>query len=358
MHAPAKSTALVLLTLLGIAALMGGCGSLGPRTLDRDQINYGNSIGDNWKNQMLANLVKVRFVDMPVFVDVGQIVAGYTLETQVSGNLGFGTSLSGGDSQSLGGAGRYTDRPTITYMPKTGENYLRSLLEPVEPTALLSLIAAGYDPDLLFTWAVESINGLRNFSGTGSQTQLPDPKYYEFVELLTSIQQSGAVGFEVREDPESGRTVVFTFSAQQLPPELIAGREKIRELLDLPMNQREFTVVFSPFALGGDVLTIQTRSIMQILASMSDFVDVPADKAARATAGFRLPAGSRRPFTVLTSTEQPRDAFASFKYYGDWYWIDHEDLASKRVFTLMLFLTTLTNRAGVENVPVLTIPTN
>ena len=52
------------------------------------------------------------------------------------------------------------------------------------------------------------------------------------------------------------------------------------------------------------------------------------------------------------------DAFARFYYHGDWYWIDHADLPSKRVFTLMLFMTTLTNRAGTENAPVLTIPTN
>jgi len=341
-----------------LALGLGGCGSFGPGTLDRDQINYGNSIGDNWKDQMLANLVKIRYVDMPVFVDVGQIVAGYTLETQVSGTLGFGTTLTGGDTQSLGGVGRYTDRPTITYMPKTGEAYLRSLLEPVDPAALLSLIAAGYSPELLFTWAVESINGIRNFSNVGSRRQMPDSRYYAFVDLLTSMQQSGAVGFEVKEDTESGRTIVFTFSAQRLSPELLDGREQLRQLLGLPEGQSEFTVVFSPFALGGNVLAIQTRSILQILTTMSDFVDVPPDKARRTHPGFQMPAGSQQPFTVHASTEQPKAAFASFKYEGDWYWIDHEDLASKRVFTLMLFLTTLTNRAGIENVPVLTIPTN
>jgi hypothetical protein len=97
--------------MLVLAVGLAGCASLGPRTLDRHQILYGNSIGDNWKNQMLANLVKMRFVDMPVFVDVGQIVAGYSLETQVNGAVGFGTALSGGDSQSVGAGGRYTDRP-------------------------------------------------------------------------------------------------------------------------------------------------------------------------------------------------------------------------------------------------------
>jgi hypothetical protein len=349
--------AIFLAATLVLAIGLAGCASLGPRTLDRDQIHYGNSIGDNWKNQMLANLVKMRFVDMPVFVDVGQIVAGYSLETQVNGAVGFGTALSGGDSQSVGAGGRYTDRPTITYMPKTGENYLRSLLEPVEPESLLALIAAGYNPELLFTWAVESINGVRNFSATGG-ARLPDPQYYEFVDLLVTLQQSGMVGFEVKEDPETGRSVVLFFNGRNMTEDALSKRARVRELLDLDPDQNEYTVTFSPFALEGNVLALQTRSVLQVLNAMSGFVDIPANKAARATSGYSLPPGFNQPFAVRTSTERPEDPFAIFNYHGDWYWIDHEDLASKRVFTLMLFLTTLTNRATAENAPVLTIPTN
>ena len=132
-------------------------------------MDYGRSIGDSWKNQMLANIVRLRFVDMPVFVDVGQIVAGYTLVTTVDGRIGFDDSLTGGNSQGLGAQGSFTDRPTITYTPKTGDDYLRSLLEPVEPKAVLSLVQAGYSPELLFTWAVESINGVRKLLGRQPQ---------------------------------------------------------------------------------------------------------------------------------------------------------------------------------------------
>ena len=347
-----------LLAAVGLAAGLAGCGSLGPRTLDRDQINYGNSIGDNWKNQMLANLVKIRFVDMPVFVDVGQIVSGYTLETQVSGAVGFGSSVTGGDSQSLGAAGRYTDRPTITYMPKTGEDYLRSLLEPVKPGSILSLIAAGYSPELLFTWGVESINGLRNFSGSGSTSHAADSGYYEFVGLMADLQQSGALSFEVQTDQESGYEVLFTFVDRNISADVAAKRERLRELLGLDSQRNEFHVVYAPFATAPQNLAMQTRSVLQMLYAMASFVDVPPDKSDRAPGGFRLSQQMERPFRVRTAQERPEDAFASFEYHGDWYWIDHEDISSKRVFTLMLFMTTLTNRSGTENAPVLTIPTN
>ena len=52
--------------------ILGACSSYGPQTMSRDQADYGRSVGDSWKNQMLANLVKLRYVDMPVFVEVGQ----------------------------------------------------------------------------------------------------------------------------------------------------------------------------------------------------------------------------------------------------------------------------------------------
>ena len=354
----APTTFFLIAATFSLLGLMAGCSSLGPRTLDRDQINYGNSIGDNWKNQMLANLVKLRFIDMPVFVDVGQIVAGYTLETQVNGALGFGTTLGGGNSQSLGAAGRYTDRPTITYMPKTGEDYLRSLLEPVNPGALLSLIAAGYNTELIFPWTVESINGVRNFSGVREDALQADPAFYELVKLLDLMQKSGSVGFEVKEDPGTGSSILFIFSSRNMSQEALAKRKRVRELLGLDPGQSEFRVVYSPFPLEGNVLALQTRSILQIMMAMAGFVEVPADKADRAAVVSELPPGIRQPFTVRTSTERPDDPFASFYYHGDWYWIDHADLSSKRVFTLMLFMTTLTNRAGAESAPVLTIPTN
>jgi hypothetical protein len=322
--------------------------------LSRDQIDYGISIGDSWKNQLLANIVKVRYLDMPVFLDVGQIVSGYTLETQVNGTLTF---LPGGDSQSLGAYGRFTDRPTITFTPKTGDDYLRSLLTPIDPKVLLSLIAAGYSPELLFTWAVESINGVENFSGHRSEQRAGDPQFLELIELLVDLRESGVVGFEVRSDPDTGQTVLLVVSERDVDRETAAKRARVRELLHLAPGPTEFRVVYSPVARGGDVVAIETRSIVTMVEALSKFVEIPAEKVA--SAGIGLPSGDGQPppFTVHTSENQPTDPFAAIQYRDDWYWIDHEDQLSKRVFTVMLFLTTIANEGGGGAAPVLTIPT-
>ena len=346
--------------ILGIAlcAVLSSCTSIGPKTMDRDQLDYGRSVGDNWKNQMLTNLVGLRYVDMPVFVDVGQIVSGYSLETQVSADIGFGNSFTGGDSQGIGAGGKFTDRPTITYTPKTGEAYLRSLLEPVEPRALLSLVLAGYSSELLFTWAVESINGLKNYSVVAGKARRADPEFTEYVKLMQELQDASAISFELENDPKTGHDMIMVLDNDRLDEATLAKRKRSGELLGLSPEMSRYRVMYAPYASDGGTLAIQTRSIIQMLVAMSGFIDIPPENSSYAARGYELPAGVSRPFHVNSGPNRPEDKFAQIKYKGDWYWIENDDLHSKRVFTLMLFLTTLTNYAGEQNAPVLTIPTN
>jgi len=344
---------------IGVAlfAIVAACSSYGPRSMDRDQLDYGRSVGDNWKAQMLTNLVKLRYVDMPVFMDVGQIVAGYTLETSVNAGLGFNTSFLGADSQSLGASGKFTDRPTITYTPKTGNDYLRSLLEPVEPKALLSLVLAGYSSELLFAWAVESINGVQNFTVTSLRANNADPEYAEFIKIFQELQDLGAISFEIESKPGANQDMIVLFGHEGFDQATQAKRKRVGEILGLPPERDRYRIVYAPFASQDDILAMQTRSIMQMLIALSGFVEVPPDKASHAAPGYRISPGDEWPFRVHSGPDRPEDSFTSIQYHGHWYWIENDDLLSKRVFTLMLFITTLTNAGSDSKAPVLTIPT-
>ncbi len=341
-----------------ICTLLAACSSYGPKSMDRDQLDYGNSIGDNWKNQMLANIVKMRYLDMPVFVDVGAIVSGYSLSTTVNGRVGLNDSFSSGNTSGLGASGTYTDRPTITYMPKTGDDYLRAILEPVEPKNLLALVQAGYSSKLLFTWAVESISGVHNWPANASNFRTADPEFLEFVNLMQELQELGAVGFEIRTDPESGDHVIFTLNKLGLSQSTQEKSRRVAEIIGLDGDKEQYRVIYAPFRTDSDTLTIQTRSVLQMLGAMAGFIDVPPELSTHAAPGHTVSAGARRPFSVHSSKDRPKESFAAVEYNDYWYWIENSDMGSKGVFTLMLFITTLTNTQGTAKAPVLTIPTN
>src|ERR1700755_1785009 len=95
-----------------VVVALAGCHHLGPKTVAVDRFDYSGAIADSWKQQTLLNIVKLRYMDLPVFVDVASIVAGYSMQTGVSLNSTLSSQRAvQGNYMTAGAQATYTDRP-------------------------------------------------------------------------------------------------------------------------------------------------------------------------------------------------------------------------------------------------------
>jgi hypothetical protein len=354
--------ALLLLTVLA----MVGCGSIGPGTVTRDRFDYTGAVAESWKSQMLLNLVKLRYGDTPVFLDVGQIVSGYTVEGTLSA-AGTVFSTSGAvpgvpdSSVAVGAQGRYTDRPTITYAPLVGERFARSMMTPLPPAALLSLIQAGYPVDLVLRLTVHEVNGIRNRYGGDARARPADPEFLTLLHNLRRIQLAGGIGLRVKRVDRD--TAILLTLRQQVDPATAEAIRAARTALGLAPGAQEIQVVYGSVASSDAELAILSRSILEVLIDLSSFIGVPEAHVAERRVGPThddevgpegvLPTLIR----ITSSTERPGDTFAVIRYRGHWFSIDDRDMRSKRLFSFLMFIFTLVETGGKEGAPILTIPT-
>ncbi len=347
---------------LVMASSLSGCKSIGPGTIARDRFDYSASIGESWKRQTLLNIVKLRYMDPPIFVDVGQIVAGYTLEmgANVGGQFSSADAIQR-DSLSLGGYGRYIDRPTVTYTPLTGNKFVKSLMTPLTPESVFFMIQSGWPADGVLLAAVSSMNGLKNQLASVQGTTPPDPDFLRALTLLRKIQLAGGVALRVQQDTEKQQTTILALRRPDILSETMADSMELRRLLRLDQSTSEFKLVFGATAVDDKEVAVTTRSIIQLMTTMAANVEVPAKDLAdhRATPGWEsvpATAGALRLVEIHSSKNNPVNAFAAVSYRGQWFWIDDRDLKSKRVFSFMMLLFTLADTAEREPLPVITIP--
>ena len=86
-----RSRRLAQALLLQAVLALAGCRSIGPGTIRRDRFDYNEAVADSWKTQMLLNLVKLRYGDTPVFLDVNSVAP-----TQEAFNMIYERTVPGG----------------------------------------------------------------------------------------------------------------------------------------------------------------------------------------------------------------------------------------------------------------------
>jgi hypothetical protein len=355
-----KKCLLSALSLIFLAAW--GCGSIGSKSVTHDRFDYNGAIGESWKEQMLINMVKIRYGDTPVFLDVASVINQYSVESQLDLRLTWADPIVSAvtNSQSTGGTVRYTDRPTITYMPLSGEKFARSLMKPIPPPAILSLIQAGYPIDLVLRVCVHSINGIRNRYGGSARAHPADPDFYPLLEKLRRIQDSGTIGLRVQKTNEM-EGILMSFRGN-VDPSIQEDIISMRKILGLDTTSSEFRIVYGAIPQDDKELALLTRSMLEIIVDLASYIQVPAlhveEKRVNPTMPDETFNGASIPplIKIMGSSEKQNDAFISVPYRNYWFWIDDRDLRSKSLFTFLMFIFSLTETGGKEGAPIITVP--
>ena len=346
-----------------ITFFMSGCSTIGPDTVERDRFNYNTAISNSWKEQTLLNIIKIRYADMPLFVDVASVVSGYTFERSVNigGTLSSSKAIQG-DFLSLGSSGKFTDRPTITYRPITGQQFNKSFMTPIPPRAILFLIQSGWAADLVLQMSLDGMNGMRSHVFGGANRRGGDTDFYRVITLFRQIQKSGSVGMRILKEKDMGDTTIMFFHQKGISPEIKEAMNELGSLLGLKAGIREIEISYGYIPSNDSELTMLTRSMMQIMIELASQVDVPPIHVAegRTMSTFEQSntdvIDTGRTITINHSVDRPENAFTAIRYRDYWFSIDDRDFFSKRTFAFLMILFSLTETGGTEGLPLVTIP--
>ena len=348
-----RPTAGYVRAIVVLSVCFSGCHSIGPATVGRDHFDYNEAISASSKEQMLLNMIRLRYGESPMFLDVVSVIAQYSLEGSLS------ASAPSYDRPSTlfpraSAATRWTDRPTITYAPRTGQQFAKTLLAPLRLDAVFALVQAGWPIELTLSTTIRSINGVLAHDRPGDAAW--NPLFLQAIDVVgrASIAGIGAV----RRD---GERMIYEIHEEGASAEGTALVSELRTLFDLDPQTDEYEIVASRTRASRRQIAFGTASVIDVLSILSAQFEVPAEHVALgwtfatvAVEGPGVDPNDRPPIVVHSGSALPDHVFVSTFERGTWFWIAEGDYRSKRAFSFLVTLLSLAE-AGASAGPVVTI---
>jgi hypothetical protein len=382
------------------------CGCVGPTAIRYSRNLYNEAYRETNDQEILLNIVRLRYADSPVFIDLPNI----TSQFQVSGmGAGTGGVDGAGPGPTRLGMGELflKDAPTLSYTPRSGQQVGKRLLTALR-SDLLASISPGGDMRLFMLAAIDSFNGIRNapLSTSIYPTARDDNELFEHVvDLICCLQERGAIEFRLVkfEDERSGPidaskirprdmveaarsdmefrvegdsallikreaalAMVVRDNESESPEMLelanILGLEAGRQVYRIETQEYdELETDELPPALGSDTLSLNMRSLWQLMVFLSKGVHVPSQHVERgliddnptAPDGSPLTAGVMR---VCSRKHRPKHVDVAVKYRGFWFYVAEDDIATRSMISLLELILELQESESAREGPLLTLP--
>jgi hypothetical protein len=330
-----------------------------------DRFDYTEALARSNHEQLLSNLVRLRYNEPPVFLGVGSVLTQYVYSGRVSVSGAAAQETSAVPGWTVGGtaSGLYIERPTITYTPLVGQDFAQQLLAPIDSESVFALVQSGWSPQDLLRLTIESINDVdgRLTSHVPGALELERIRAFrQMTDLLLAVASHRAIEMHRDAEDPTERYLVFAEETDAETAGLIAD---LKTSLGLDADRSRFRVT-DRYIRSADEITIRVRSFGAMLGLESRGIEVPAAHLEELRAvTMTLPAedpdvASLVRLRVRSQSERPADAFVAIRYQGYWFFIPDDDHESKEVFGLLGYLFQI-QAPAVQSVggPVLTVPT-
>jgi len=325
---------------------------------------YNVAIQSTNSQQMLLNLIRLRYADSPLFLDVSSITTQSTIRSEVAPYF----SIPGFNQDNpfrLGTELSWQDQPTITYMPLEGRAFASRLLRPVDLRTLQMLCYSGGDVDRIFWMMIQNFGDLLNEPESAESTSLDYQRFSEFSQLLRQFQRRGELqlGVQVSQKTDKDRDPDELSLQIAFPVDGEAG-SRLAELLrcNQKVNGRYLKNIELGFTNSGH-MGIMLRSILSCMSFLSWGVEVPQEhvechmvRSAHCHTDKEWNDIFHELINVHSSKLCPKNAFIAVQYRNYWFYIDDGDVRSKKTFGILLQLYNLNADESKNRGPILTLP--
>ena len=378
-----------LLVTLSVAmlAVTSGCGTLGPSRIVPGLRDYGGAVRQSANQQLLYNIVLLRFVETPEMLELSQIVSQFDFQITGGVNPAF---IVGGDTTSVPFSigTKLGENPTLTYAPIRGEDFAMQMLAPLQPYQIFMLSRSGWDLTRILSFAVQRINGLTNLeTSVGLRKKIPARTTDEFAEVARLLEElqihhgleiyylskeerewNASLEKNASKRPHREYRYAMVLRPDHLDPSKKPMLKRLRSLLRLNPDQNIFPIVGTPVDLhfSGDALVIESRSMLSAMLYLAGGIHLPGPLTEIFPEPFTEISLTTRNrihpdsfFKVQVSKDKPDDPYVAISFRDLWFWIDAADINSKATFSLLQYLNRLQTARGSQPDAgvLLTIPT-
>jgi len=245
----------VLVSAILVVTLLGACAQLGPQALVTGRPQYNIAVQQTESEQLLLNIVRQRYNDPVLFLDVTSISSGFSrgVNSSLLGAFGSGSSNGVGTV-----GGNYGENPYIFYAPNTGEKFVRQMLTPLDIGTVALVLQAGWSIERVLLLIGESTNN----------------QFFEVAESLRDLQRNGQliIGLEPGEhEGELVMVLIVTPDAVESASYLLVCKAIGIACDGQPLRLRQ------AFGTPADskTLALATRSLFSAIYYLSRHVDAP-----------------------------------------------------------------------------------